>query len=295
MLRRILLGILVLTGWLVGGQNVYAATGTLYLQPATSTTTAGAEVSVALRVNPGTDIQGVQANIGYDASKLQFIDVNDAGTAFPLVLEQSVKLNPITLTRGSESMVNTDSFVITVRFKALASSGTTAVSLSGNAGTESSTTNPAVQGAVITFGSATSPSPNTPSPTSPSQPSAQNPGSSTPQETIPNTSPPIQTTAEQQMPSSFTQIQHSPLSRRFWWAGALGGVLLICGSFWLIRHRNGGGAADLAAAHPVDTTWANPAAKVQDPANNQLLGQARGVNNPDPGSIVTPKDPHGKP
>jgi len=110
----------LLVGCLGFSRSVHAATGTMYLTPATSNLGNGAETVLALRISPGTPINGVQAEIGYDPAKLQLVSVGDEGTAFPEIAEQNSGANPVTLTRTTTgSTVSGDSLIITLRSRNL--------------------------------------------------------------------------------------------------------------------------------------------------------------------------------
>jgi len=293
--KHFVLWAVILATWLGLVQSV-AAVGTLYLVPATTSVTKGAEVKLDLRINPGADTNGVQAQIGYDGSKLQFVSASAASTAYPEVLEQNTVTNPITLTRAtSGNTVSTDAFIISLRFKALASSGSAALTITGNAALSFTATNPAVQGATIRFTKPTSPqTPGSPEPSPP-----QSPGDSTDQPKQPNEQPDTtpdddqpQTQQPGESPGSTTDPAPGSMVKRFWWLAVPGVVCLILGTYFLKRLISNRflSPADVAAEHPVDTTWANTTPrKPEDTASSELLKKMPGVSKPDPGSLVTPK------
>lgn len=304
-IKHVMLWVAVLAGWLgFLGQAASAASGTIYLAPATTHLAPGTEVSMALRINPGIDVNGVQAEITYDGTKLQLVSASDAGSAFPEIAEQNVATNPITLTRAtSGNTVNTDSLILTLRFKALAASGSTAITLTGNAAQGATVTNPSVQGATITFGSSgSSPSPSAPPPSSP-PPSSGGTGQQNQSPQQPGGTPGTPEAVDQ-LPGADQAIDDSqqPLiipatrvSHRIWWLfGILGASIVIAGVYWLIR-RHQSTPAELAAEHPIDRTWATPQVHtVEDEKTEELLSHIPGTAKPDPGSIITPKPPSDK-
>ncbi|HTE57659.1 MAG TPA: cohesin domain-containing protein [Verrucomicrobiae bacterium] len=298
-IKRVVLWVAVLVGFLGFGQSASAATGTIYLAPAITNLTNGAEVSMALRINPGVDVNGVQAEITYDGSKLQLVSASDAGSAFPEIAEQNVAANPISLTRTtSGNTVNVDSLIITLRFKAVAASGSTTISLTGNAAQGTTVTSPGVQGATVTFSSSSSPAP----PSSPTPPTPSG-GSSTRQQNQSTPQPedvPDVPGAVNQLPG-VDQLTNDPqpltvpdprVSHRIWWLfGVLGVIVVLGGAYWLIR-RHRSTPAELAADHPIDRTWATPPVHTEeDEETDELLSHIPGTAKPDPGSIITPKAP----
>jgi hypothetical protein len=304
--RRILWVVVVGVTWLSLSQTV-AAAGALYLTPAASSLGSGAEVSLALRINPGTSVNGVQAEIGYDATKLQLVSLSDAGTAFPDIIEQNVESNPITLTRANSSnSTSSDSLIVTLRFKALIGSGSTSLTLSGNAADNFAPTNPAVQGATITFVSPSSPPP----PPSAAPPPPSSSGGTSGQQGQPNqqtgdsTDTPVtgidqsdgdQATDQDQL---FISAPKKTWSGIWWLLGVLGAVVVVGGGVWLVRRRRIS-PAELAAEHPIDRTWASPQPETpKDEETEDLLSHTQGLNKPDPGSIIAPAgkkpdDPNG--
>ena len=132
--------------------RAYAATGLIYLTPATSSVQANNTIVLALRINPGTTVNGVQATVNFDTSKLQFVSVDTSGSPFNVRLQQSQTGGTLTLARGNlDGGVSSDAIVATITLKATASTGSTSVTIANaNAtATDSNYTNPAVQNAAV--------------------------------------------------------------------------------------------------------------------------------------------------
>lgn len=274
-----------------------AATGRLYISPASSTVGSGSEVAVQIRIDPGTDINGVAASIGYDASKLQFVSLSDSGTAFPEILAENDSTNPITTTRSAgASSVSADALIVTLRFKALAGSGSTTITLEGNAARGLETTNPSTHGATVQFTTpATTPGtpPITPrqppvtSPTTPTSPGqSQGPGNSP---TQPNTTESPNAPQQQDRPIPVT---NTPTSKqpgwRTWLLLATGILILAAGivAYLLWRQRN---MPPTSSGAVINTP---PSVRTPEQARtDELLRNIPGVKNPGPGHIVTPNPP----
>jgi len=222
-----------------------AATGRLYLTPATITVAKDAEVRVALRIDPGTEINGAGGELTYDAGKLELTGLDDTGTAFPNIEETTVSSGKLTMIRTTDGpTVSTDSLIVTVLFRALASNGSTTISLTGNAAHDTTYTDPTAEGATVNFSSPSSPAPN-PTPAKPSTPPGSPPSPTgnptpTPQapaETIPEETPP--TTEEHTEHDGVITIQEQRTEPKLLLLGisiALA-VLIVGGSFAFIRYR----------------------------------------------------------
>lgn len=134
-------------------QHAHAAAGNIYLSPASASVLNGNTFTTNVRINPGTTIDTVDINLGFDGSKVTYQTITYAGSPFGAQLGFSSTSNSIHFTAGNlGGTVTTDSFVATVTFKAIAGSGTTALSLAGsNAAYAGTSTNPSVTGATITL------------------------------------------------------------------------------------------------------------------------------------------------
>lgn len=201
---------------LVAGAALYtitsskAAAGKLYLASSASSVQKDATQKVTIRLNPGTAVDGVEATMTYDASKLAYVSIDTSSSAFSVQLEQTISSGSVKLTRGSLSgAVSADSTVAVVTFKALAGSGSTSLGVSGNATAGGAYINPATAGLSLSF---TTPAPKTstpaptPKPTPTTQPKTTTPSTSTTQpKTTTQPSSPSSTTAQPSTTSTSKQ------------------------------------------------------------------------------------------
>ncbi|MCA9334505.1 hypothetical protein KC963_05635, partial [Candidatus Saccharibacteria bacterium] len=84
-------------------QTAFAATGSVYLSPSSTSMAHGSSVTLSLRINPGATVDGVQATINFDSSELQYVSLSTSSSAFPIQLSQSVGSSSIQLSRGDLS------------------------------------------------------------------------------------------------------------------------------------------------------------------------------------------------
>ncbi|HTE21727.1 MAG TPA: cohesin domain-containing protein [Candidatus Limnocylindria bacterium] len=146
-------------------QHSLAATGKIYLSPSSASVLNGSNVKLALRITPGTAVDGVEATLTYDKAKLQFVSIDSGSSAFSIQLQQSGGNGTVQVSRGLlGGTVSSDALIASVTFKALTGSGTTSPSVSGNATAGGAYTNPAGGSATVALkSSATQPKP-TPNP-----------------------------------------------------------------------------------------------------------------------------------
>lgn len=139
----------------------FAATGSIYLSPASSTVNANDTFTVALRVNPGTTVDAVDATITYDPNVLQFVSIDTSASVFPVALASSGGNGKVYIARGNftPTGVLPDSLVAAVNFKAVTASSSSALSLAGNLTYAGAYTNPTVTGATVTVNNTTPPPP----------------------------------------------------------------------------------------------------------------------------------------
>jgi len=167
-------GLVALFGGVLLIQHTVATPGNFSLGLSSSSVQNGNNMTVNVRVNPGTAIDTIDASLTYDQSKLQFVSVNSAGSAFPLELTNSGGDGSVSMIRFiTGDTVSGDSFVAQVTFKALAGSGSTGLSVSGTGVLAGAATTPDNGTATVnlTTPSAPNPTPSNPSPTTPSTPS----------------------------------------------------------------------------------------------------------------------------
>jgi hypothetical protein len=134
-------------------QLALAATGVIYITPASSSLQTGSSETLQLRISPGTTVDGVQATVSYNTGYLQLNSVDTSGSPFTVPLQKSTGGGVITLALGNLSGgVSSDSLIATMNFTALAGSGSSSLTISGaNATSSGSYTNPATSGASVSF------------------------------------------------------------------------------------------------------------------------------------------------
>jgi hypothetical protein len=167
--RKLGVGILALglavSASIFGLQQALAATGSIYVTPASNSVQVGNSFTVSVRISPGTTVDSVQGTVGFDASKLQLVSVNTASSAFTTELQNTTSSGSVVFARGDFGAgASTDSLIESITFKALASSGSGSISLSGaNADASGSFTNPSSTGASVSFTAAPVATPTCPS------------------------------------------------------------------------------------------------------------------------------------
>ncbi|HET9098340.1 MAG TPA: cohesin domain-containing protein [Candidatus Saccharimonadales bacterium] len=136
----------------------HAATGMMYVSPASANIQNGATFGVAIRINPGTNVDTVQASLSYSTSYLQ-LDSMSLG-AFTTCTQQTAGGGSVNLTCAMlGSSTSSDSLIANVTFTALAGSGSTDLSLSGNAAYSGAYTNPGTSGGQVSFYTPAAPAP----------------------------------------------------------------------------------------------------------------------------------------
>lgn len=116
-----------------------AATGRIYISPATKSVQNGTTFTVELRINPGgRSADGVQATLNFDAAKLQYVGRDAGGSAFPVGIIASQTATSATTERATfGTPPTTDVLIERFSFKAIAGSGTTSISVSNAKGSDS--------------------------------------------------------------------------------------------------------------------------------------------------------------
>jgi len=143
----------------LAGAGIYlpkalAASGQIYLSPSSGSVQSGNNITLSVRINPGTAVDTVSVNLTYDTTKLQYKSVDTSGSAFSNQIGLSASGGTINfaMVNLGGGTVSTDSLVAKVVFGAIASSGSTNVSLSGsNAASGGTPTNPSTGSAAITI------------------------------------------------------------------------------------------------------------------------------------------------
>jgi hypothetical protein len=156
---------LAVSASIFGLQHAFAATGSIYITPATNSVQVGNSVTVNVRISPGATVDSVQGTVGFDSSKLQLVSVNTGGSAFSTELQNTTGSGSVVFARGDFGAgVSSDALIESITFKALASSGSASVTLSGaNADASGTFTNPSSSGATVSFTAAPVATPTCPS------------------------------------------------------------------------------------------------------------------------------------
>jgi hypothetical protein len=168
--KKVVLSVFSAAFVLVGGsvfvQSALAATGQLYITPASASVQKDSNVSVNVRLNPGGNTDTVTVTVGYDPSKLRYVSTDYSGSPYNTQVGTSSTSNSISFssTELTGTPVTTDSQVARLTFTALVGTGTASLTLSGNAANGGTPTNPGTAGATLTLTTPATPTP-TPSPT----------------------------------------------------------------------------------------------------------------------------------
>lgn len=131
--------------------NIKAAGGAeLYLDPDDKNVFKGKEFSVQVRVDSGSEpINAVQANLTYNAGKLQFVKVSNTGSAFQIDAESTGGGGQVRLARalgGGQPTLTGDYLVTTVYFKVLWADTVTGISFAAGSAVVRSTDNSDILG-----------------------------------------------------------------------------------------------------------------------------------------------------
>lgn len=118
---------------------------TLYLVPASSSVIQGSNFSVQIWEDSSSEpVNGVQANLSYDPAKLDFVSIDNTGSAFGVEAENVGGGGSVLIARGvtgGDPPVTGGQLVATVTFTAKQSPGPTAVNFAAGSMVVSSTTN----------------------------------------------------------------------------------------------------------------------------------------------------------
>ncbi len=120
--------------------KAYAAAATLYLSPASITVNQNSYLTVSVRENSGSEpVNAAQVNLSY-SSNLSYVSISSS-SAFGIVAQNSGGSGSVQIGRGTISPVTGSQLIASVRFKALASSGTATVSIAGGSAVVSANSN----------------------------------------------------------------------------------------------------------------------------------------------------------
>lgn len=143
-IQLVLVAALVMTSGVYLVSRTFAANGFMTLVAGSNTVNIGSTVTVTIRENSSTDtVNAVQANIGFDATKLQYVSTSSTGSAFPLEAATVASTGSLKLSRatsGGTPPVAGDNIVAVVTFKAI-TGGTVALTVDADSGLIRSTDN----------------------------------------------------------------------------------------------------------------------------------------------------------
>ncbi len=127
------LSLLVTAAAVLSAVPVYAAGASITLVANKATLANGGSLIVAVYMNGGGNpINGVEADLSYPASKLQYVGVNYSGSAFEITASGGGGDGAISIDRGTTGSVSGSGLIATLTFKAIANSGSAAISVGGN-------------------------------------------------------------------------------------------------------------------------------------------------------------------
>jgi hypothetical protein len=132
----------------------FAAGPQLYLSPATGTVQPGSDYTVTMRIDPaGGNVDSLDATVAYDQTKLQFKSIDTSTSAFTLEIVNTGGAGTVHIARAKiGTPVTADSEVVKITFTALTgTSGSSALTLTGNAASAGVYVNPALVGATVTI------------------------------------------------------------------------------------------------------------------------------------------------
>ena len=162
--------------------GIYAVTGShasgsqLYLSPANASVQIGQAVSVAVYVNAGsTAVNAAQANLAYNPAQLQYTGYSNTGSGLPLDAQSpsgtpsSGSLQFVRSTQGGGAAPSGTFLLVTLSFKALTGSGSSAITFASGSGvyaaSDSSNIVTSTGSANIALTSPATPTPVAPTPT----------------------------------------------------------------------------------------------------------------------------------
>jgi hypothetical protein len=110
-----------------------AAGASISLTASKSTVASGATVIIAIYVNGGgANVNAVQADLSYPASRLQYVGFSATGSAFEIAASNGGGDGTASLARGTLSPVNGSALLGTVTFRALVGSGSASIGVAGS-------------------------------------------------------------------------------------------------------------------------------------------------------------------
>lgn len=224
-IKRLIMGcavvgvVAVVGAVMLGASRAASSSMTLYLSPATGTYSVGNTITLSIRENSGsTGLVGVQANLTYPQSQLQFVSINTSTSAFPTAGPANaggsgtVAVDMFTATpqTGDQDVANVNFTVLSAGSAQVEFAGTSQVGdSSGNLST------PTLTGATYTLQAATCPSGQTGTPPNCVTPSCPSGQTGTPPNCVspsPSPTPPVSTTPSTSKPPTSTGSSSSSSS-----------------------------------------------------------------------------------
>ena len=143
---------------------IAASTGEIYLSPSSSSLVIGSQLNLALRVNPGTPIDTVQATVNFNPSLISFVSSSSSGSPFSCLSDTTTSSSVAITCYITGSSVSSDSLIKNLTFNTVAT-GSTSLSIT-NAETALSGTPyyPSVAGSSVTINPQPVSQPSSPSP-----------------------------------------------------------------------------------------------------------------------------------
>src|SRR4051812_36317179 len=100
-LKALLLVLIVTISGVVAMHSTFAAsTGQIYISPATTNVNVNNNLTVGIRINPGTAVNGVQFTLNYDPAQLKFASLDTSSSAFSTQLQQTTSAGTVKIARG---------------------------------------------------------------------------------------------------------------------------------------------------------------------------------------------------
>jgi hypothetical protein len=155
---KVLLVLVIAVGGAYTLTRAFADSSSLYISPASTSIQSGSNFTVAVRLTPVSNVDGIVATITYNPNVLQFVSVDTANSGFPVSLVATGGNGKVDIERGAlaPATVSTDTLVANVTFTALSATSSTPLTLTGNSTYQGTYLNPGTSGATVTI---TSPAP----------------------------------------------------------------------------------------------------------------------------------------
>jgi hypothetical protein len=107
----------------------HAASGALYISPASKTVYSGSTFNVSVRFSSSSAVNAAQVNITYPADKLDFVSVSYGGSAFEIQAQSSGGGGNVTISRGTTGALTGDKLIGTLSFRAKTNTGSATISV----------------------------------------------------------------------------------------------------------------------------------------------------------------------